>query len=95
MTGPEWRCFHCDFVAKTEAEARSHFGPTMDYETACQGEGGQWAQRLRRHVQSFLNGLDTGAVRLETDQDETLARNLDFMRFAIKNYEAQKPTEGR
>lgn len=86
----EWRCFHCGFVAKTDNEARNHFGPTMDYQSACQGEGGQWAQKLRHHVRSFLNGIDTGAVRLETDQDETLERNLSNMRFAIENFEAQK-----
>ena len=85
----EWRCFHCGHIAMTEADAREHFGPTMDYQTACQGDGGMWGQRLRHHVKSLLNGLDTGAVKITSDQDETLARDLSFMRFAVDHFTAE------
>jgi LPS sulfotransferase NodH len=91
----EWRCFHCGHLATTETDAREHFGLTMDYQTACQGDGGMWGQRLRHHVKSLLNGLDTGAVKITSDQDETLARDLSFMRFAVDHFQAQTAAEVR
>lgn len=87
----EWRCFHCSMVLKTYPEALSHFGPTVDHRPACQGDGGSWGQRLRHHVKSLLNGLDTGAVRIETDQDETLARDMKFIRYAVDHFESDLP----
>jgi hypothetical protein len=33
---PEWRCFHCDYVATNKDEARAHFGDTMTNDpTSC------------------------------------------------------------
>lgn len=27
---PSWRCFHCDYVARTREEGIAHFGPVMN-----------------------------------------------------------------
>lgn len=83
-----WRCFHCGTVCKTEQDALEHFGQTMDHLTACQGNGGQPGQRLRHHVKSLLNGIDTKLVRIETDADETLARDMKFIRWAVDAFTA-------
>lgn len=83
-----WRCFHCGFNATTTEEARNHFGPDRSYYAACQGNGGNIAQRMRRHIKSILNGIDTGAVRLDTDQAETLERDLRWIRYAVDRFEA-------
>lgn len=54
----QWRCFHCDEVFTDEAEAREHFGASMDAQVAC---------RLSRDDVKQLRALEALNVKLQRE----------------------------
>jgi hypothetical protein len=51
---PTWRCFHCDEVFTDKAEAREHFGETLDDDPLCKikaDEGGLAGEIRRLNVE--------------------------------------------
>jgi hypothetical protein len=41
------------------------------------------ADKLRKAAQNILNGIETGAIKIETEQDETSANALSVLRAAL------------
>lgn len=58
--GTEWRCFHCGDVFTDEAEAREHFGDTMDDEPICQVTAERY-RTVERELVGYQNESDATA----------------------------------
>jgi vacuolar-type H+-ATPase subunit E/Vma4 len=55
-----------------------------DLWTSILNEAADEIEKLRKAARNILNGIETGAVRIETEQDETWANALRELRAAIR-----------
>ena len=55
-----------------------------DLWTSILNEAADEIEKLRKAARNILNGIETGAVRIETEQDETWANALSELRAAIR-----------
>jgi len=60
-----------------------------DLWTSILNEAADEIEKLRKAARNILNGIETGAVRIETEQDETWANALRELRAALEAMEAQ------
>lgn len=84
-----FKCFHCR-QSMTEDEARVHFGDETKHKPECwmyprnMRDILQQNEDLRWFARQIFNAIDTSAVRLETEQEETLENVLARGRSILK-----------
>lgn len=91
---PTWRCFHCDEVFATEADAGLHFGRSEYDKPVCQfdAEHIRWMEaQHRRNVDDDSEALRT--VRSLLNEHEDLRRKAEELGYARGLADAKKHPE--